>query len=208
VRGEKGAFLTTEDLLTIAERFWGGVKAADFSTYAGKAMAAKTVQDRSCAQESLILCDVHWPMQITSIDNPAGHVGDPSLESQILSAITGKETTEEELRFIGERIFNLQRAIQIRQGWGGRDDDCIMEYFFTEPLKKGEVFFNPDAVMPGPDGKLISRLGAVLDRTGFEEMKNEYYLLRGWDAGSGIPTTDRLHSLELDDIFFGMEKYC
>ena len=206
-RRENGAFLSTEDLRTIAGRFWGSVKAADYSTYQGKAMAAKTVQDRSCAQESLILCDVHWPMQVTSVDNPSGHVGDPSLESQILSAIIGKEIDEKELRLMGERIFNMQRVIQIKQGWNGREGDRIMDYFFTEPLKKGEVFFNPDAMMPGPDEKLISRLGSVLDRDQFEEMKSEYYRLRGWDVNTGIPTGARLHELGLADVVLDMEKH-
>ena len=66
------------------------MKAVDFSTYEGKALAAKKVQDRSYAQESLVLCDVHWPMTVTSAENAGGHVGDPTLESRIYSAITGK----------------------------------------------------------------------------------------------------------------------
>jgi aldehyde:ferredoxin oxidoreductase len=199
-RGDKDSFLSTDDLRTIADRFWGDKSAIDFSTYEGKALAAKKVQDRSCAQESLILCDVHWPMQITSATNLTGHVGDPSLESQIYSAITGRETSEEELLNIGERIFNLQRAILLRQGWGGRDGDRIQEYFFTSPLKKGDVFFNPDAIMPGPEGKLFSRMGAVLDRTKFEKMKSDYYQLRGWDIDTGFPTVTRLKALGLNDI--------
>ncbi len=205
-RGEKDAFLSTDDLRTIAARFWGGVEAADFSTYNGKAMAAKRIQDRSCVQESLILCDVHWPMQVTSADNPSGHVGDPALESRILSAITGKETTADELLQTGERICNVQRAIHIKLGWGGRKGDRLMEYFFTEPLKEREVFFNPDAIMPGPDGKLISRLGAVLDRDKFEAMKSEYYQLRGWDVSTGIPTVARLKELGLGDMIAGLEN--
>jgi aldehyde:ferredoxin oxidoreductase len=139
-------------------------------------------------------------MQITSATNPTGHVGDPTLESQIYSAITGRETSEEELLNIGERIFNLQRAILLRQGWGGRDGDQIQEYFFTSPLKKGDVFFNPDAIMPGPEGKLFSRMGAVLDRTKFEKMKSDYYQLRGWDIDTGFPTVTRLKALGLNDI--------
>jgi aldehyde:ferredoxin oxidoreductase len=205
-RGEKGAFLSTDDLRTIAQRFWGGVLAADFSTYEGKALAAKKVQDRSCAQESLVLCDVHWPMQVTAADYPAGHVGDPAVESQILSAITGQETTAEELLLAGERIFNQQRAIQLRQGWAGRKGDRIMEYFFTEPLRKGDVFFNPDGIMPGPDGKLISRMGQVLERAQFEAMKDDYYRLRGWDVITGLPTRAGLQHLGLADLIPGLEK--
>jgi aldehyde:ferredoxin oxidoreductase len=205
-RGLEGAFFSTDDLSKAAERFWGGIKAVDFSTYAGKALAAKKVQDRSYAQESLVLCDVHWPMMVTSATNPSGHVGDPTLESQIYSAITGNETAEEELYRIGERIFNLQRAIQLREGWGGRDGDRVLEYLFTHPLKQGEVFFNPDAIMPGPDGKIISRLGKTLDRKEFEKMKDDYYRRRGWDTETGFPTKARLQELGLGDIISDLEK--
>ncbi len=204
-RGEKDSFFSTDDLRTVAEKFWGGAGAVDFSTYEGKALAAKIVQDRSCLQESLILCDVHWPMYITSTENPGGHVGDPTLESQLYSAITGRETSEEELLHVGERIFNLQRAIQLKQGWGGRDGDRILDHFFTSPLKKGDVFFNPDAVMPGPKGRLISRLGEVLDHAKFEKMKDDYYQLRGWDKDTGFTTVTRLRALGLGDIISDLE---
>jgi len=207
VRGEIDAFLSTNDLHTIAERFWGSILAADFSTYDGKALAAKLVQDRSCAQESLILCDVHWPMQVTSADSPSGHVGDSTLESRILSAVTGKETNEEELRLIGERVFNLQRAILLKQGWEGRQGDGLMAYFFSEPIKRGEIFFNPDAIMPGPGGELISRLDLPLDRKSFEKMKDEYYQLRGWDVGSGLLTQAKLRDLDLGDTIDTLIKH-
>jgi aldehyde:ferredoxin oxidoreductase len=199
-RGLEGAFFTTDDLRLTAERFWGGAEAADFSTYEGKALAAKKVQDRNCAQESLVLCDVHWPEMVTSAGNPTGHVGDPTLESRLYSAITGRETSEEDLYRTGERIFNLQRAIQIREGWGGRDSDGVLEYFFTHPLKPGDVFFNPDAIMPGPDGQIISRLGKALDKKEFEGMKSEYYRLRGWDMETGYPTKEKLRELGLGEV--------
>jgi aldehyde:ferredoxin oxidoreductase len=202
----EGSFFSTDDLRLAAERFWGSPKVVDFSTYDGKALAAKKVQDRSYAQESLVLCDVHWPMVVTSANNPSGHVGDPTLESQIFNAITGKETSEEELCGTGERIFNLQRAVQLRHGWNGRDGDRILEYYFTHPLEQGEIFFNPDAIMPGTDGKIISRLGAVLDRSEFEKMKDDYYTLRGWDKKTGFPTGAKLRELGLNDIIDDLEK--
>ena len=177
----EGSFFSTSDLRTAAESFWGGAEAADFSTYEGKALAAKKVQNRSCVNESLILCDVHWPMTITSAECPTGHVGNPALESRIYSVITGKETSEEELSRIGERIYNLQRAIHLRHGWNGRGGDQILDYYFTHPLKQGDVFFNPEAIMPGPDGRIISRLDKVLERDKYQEMLSEYYQLRGWD---------------------------
>jgi aldehyde:ferredoxin oxidoreductase len=139
-------------------------------------------------------------MKITSADCPGGHVGDPTMESQIYSAITGKEMDEPEMLEAGERIFNIQRAVLLRQGWGGRKGDRLLDYFFTESLKQGEVFFNPDALMPGHNGEVISRLGLTLDRTGFENMKSEYYLLRGWDAETGFPTREKLADLDMTDV--------
>ncbi len=195
-RDSSEGFLSSDDLHTLALRFWGGEKAVDFSTYEGKALAAKKVQDRAYAQESLILCDVHWPMQVTSANDPEGHVGNPSIESRIYSAITGNETSEDELYRAGERILNLQRIVHLQHGWNGRNDDIVMDYYFEDPLKKGEVFFNPEGIMPGPDGELNSRLGLTLDRDEFNRMLDEYYLLRGWDS-AGLPTAEKLNELGL-----------
>jgi aldehyde:ferredoxin oxidoreductase len=203
-RGMKEAFFTTEALREAAAKFWGGPLAVDFSTYEGKALAAKKVQDRSYAQESLILCDLHWPMIVANYGGSL--VGDPSIESQILSAITGQEIDEAGLSLIGERIGNLQRATLLRQGWGGRDGDRILDYFHTEPLKKGEVFFNPDGLMPGKDGQIFSRLGTVVERDSFEKMKSDYYRLRGWDEITGFPTRKKLEELGLRDIAADLEK--
>ncbi|MBN1189129.1 MAG: hypothetical protein JXA46_05190 [Dehalococcoidales bacterium] len=200
MKGDKNAFLSTDDLIELAARFWGGPLAGDFSTFGGKALAAKIVQDRSYVQESLVLCDVHWPMNLTYADYPGGHVGDPSMESRIYSAITGREIGESDLYLIGERIANLQRAILLSQGWEGRKGDRLMEYFFREPLKKGEVFYNPDALMPGPGGKIISRLDAVIDLEEFEKVKSEYYVLRDWNAENGLPTRTKLEQLGLSEV--------
>ncbi|MBN2098081.1 MAG: hypothetical protein JW753_00635 [Dehalococcoidia bacterium] len=53
---------STQTVRAIAARFWGSELAADFSTYEGKALAAKKMQDRSYARECLILCDWLWPV--------------------------------------------------------------------------------------------------------------------------------------------------
>ncbi|MFC1947842.1 aldehyde ferredoxin oxidoreductase N-terminal domain-containing protein [Chloroflexota bacterium] len=205
-RDNAEGFLSTDDLRSLASRFWGGDKAVDFSTYEGKALAAKKVQDRAYSQESLILCDVHWPMQVTSEDAPEGHVGDPSIESRIYSAITGRETSEDELYLAGERILNLQRAVLLQHGWNGRNDDSVQEYYFNEPLKKGDVFFSPDGIMPGPEGELVSRLGLTLERDEYSRMLDDYYRLRGWDTNTGLPTTEHLNRLGLNEIVPDLER--
>ena len=50
-------------------------------------------------------------------DYSGGHVGDPTIESRLFSAVTGCEVDEAGLNAMGERIFNLQRALLLRHGW-------------------------------------------------------------------------------------------
>ena len=201
LKGRDGAFLTTEVFREIAEKFWGGFAAADFTTYEGKALAAKKIQDRAYAKESLILCDIFWP--ILWVKYSEDHVGDATLESQILSAVTGNEVSPEALNRLGEKVFNLQRAILTREDWGGRDGDRLLDHLFTEPIHY--VRFDRECVVPGPDGKPASRQGQTIKREAFETLKNEYYELRGWDMTSGLQTKAKLRELELEDIAEGLD---
>jgi len=116
VNKAKGANVSTDVLRATAKRFWGTELAVDLSTYEGKALAATRIQDRRYAHESLILCDWAWP--ILTVEFSDDHVGDPSLESKVLSAALGKEMKEEELYKIGERLVNMQRAIHSREARG------------------------------------------------------------------------------------------
>ncbi len=196
--GKVGEVFSVEDFRKVAERIWGDAVAADFSTYRGKALAARMLQDRGYAKESLVLCDLRWTMTL-----PFRYLGDgptPVTEPEIFSAITGKEIDEAGLFKMGERIFNLQRAVLLRQGRPGRAGDRIMEHFFTLPLKKNELFYDADCLAPGKDGEIISKVGAVIERDKFEDMKSEYYSLRGWDVESGLMTRAGLEGLQLDDI--------
>lgn len=201
--GDKShVFLSSEDFRDIAEKFWGSRVAGDLSTYEGKALAAKKIQDRTYAKESLILCDFLWP--ITWIRDAGGHIGDPAMESQVFSAVTGTETDEEGLNKLGERIFNLQRAIRLREGWGGRRGDRLLDAFYEIPIES--VRFNPDCLVPGKGDELFSRKGAVVEEEKFENVKSEYYELRGWDMPSGLPTMAKLQELELADVADDLER--
>jgi aldehyde:ferredoxin oxidoreductase len=55
-------------------------------------------------------------------------------------------------------------------------------------------------MLPGPQGELISRKGAVLERDQFEKMMDEYYLRRGWDVKNGLQKKDTLAALGLADV--------
>jgi aldehyde:ferredoxin oxidoreductase len=199
--GNPDSHMSTDLVRWIGKTFWGSEEAADFSTYEGKALAAKKIQDREYAKESLILCDFAWP--ITDVDCSEDHKGDPTVESRICSAVTGREIDESGLNEIGERVFNLQRAILTREGHVGREADRVHEMFYKVPLK--EAFLNPECLVPGPGGETISKKGSVFDREKFESMKTEYYRLRGWDPETGLQTRDKLHQLGLDDIAGDLE---
>lgn len=190
--------LDSDTVRKIAARIWGSELAADFSTYEGKALAAKMIQDRVYAKESLVVCDLKWTMMLTTW--PDYGAGDAVTESRVYSAITGNEIDDAELYRYGERNFNVQRAILLRQGWPGRDGDRVLDYLHTEPIEKNSTFFNDEVLLPGKDGEVISRAGEVLDRDGFEDMKTGYYELRGWDPETGYPTKEKLVELQLADV--------
>jgi aldehyde:ferredoxin oxidoreductase len=227
--GDKNIPYNSEEYRRLAAGIWGSEIAADFSTYEGKALAAKKLQDRVFAKESLVICDLRWTMAqvfrftgfnpLTESDvysknkaeangvahmaskSPTGDAaGIPVRESEVYSAITGKETDEEGLYRKGERIFNVQRAIMLRQGRPGREGDKLLDYYHDVPLSQDELHLNVNGLAPGRDGEVISKIGTVLDRDKFEDMKSEYYGLRGWDIESGYPTRNKLNELGLQDV--------
>jgi aldehyde:ferredoxin oxidoreductase len=80
--------LTPEFTRYVTSKYWGSIESGDYTTCTGKALAAKRIQDRSYAFESLILCNCRWPMIFLS---PAkSEIGGPDLASQIVFAVTGQ----------------------------------------------------------------------------------------------------------------------
>lgn len=203
VNGVENAYVSTDVLRAISQRFFGDENVVDFSTYDGEALAAKKVQDCWSTRDSLILCGFAWP--ITDVPYSEGHVGDPTLESQVFSAVTGKKVDEEELNRVGEVVFNLHRAILAREGRRGRESDILPEAFYTRPYKNRTMPEDP-VIVPGRNGEIISRKGVVLDRERFEKAKDEYYQFRQWDVASGLQTRSKLEELGLQDIVKDLEQ--
>ena len=199
---QEGAFVTSDVFRAIGRRLQGSEEAVDFTSYGGKALAAKMVQDREYAKDCLVLCGYLFPVMFSP--NTPDHVGDPTLESRLLSAVTGRDVDEEGLNRIGERVFNLQRAILVREGHRGRESDTISDYNFTKPLKFD--LHNPELLSPGAGDGVVSKRGAVLDRDRFEGLKEEYYGLRGWDPATGLQTVAGLEDLGLGDVARDLER--
>jgi aldehyde:ferredoxin oxidoreductase len=100
----------------------------------------------------------------------------------LLCAITGYDWTFESGLKTGERIFNLEKCFNFREGFR-REDDVLPARFFEEPLTIGP------------------KKGAVLEYKGFRQMMDNYYLERGWDLKTTKPSKERLSSLGLDFAF-------
>jgi len=202
IKRAEGSYMSYDMLRDIGKRFWGSELAFDCSTYEGKAIAAKKIQDKIHTEECLILCAFFYPLR--SCDSSESHKGDPSIESRLYSAVTGNETDEDGLNKIGERVFNLQRAILTREDPRGKKVDEIPEFNFTMPYN-GETN-NPEALVPGKDGEPIIKKGTMVDRAKFTKMLSEYYEVRGWDKNSGLQTKQKLIELDLGDVAQVLEE--
>ena len=96
----------------------------------------------------------------------------------LLTSITGIEWTREECSKAGERIYNLEKMFNFREGFK-REDDRLPDRFFEEPLTMG----------PGK--------GKVLNKDEFDRMLEEYYVKRGWNPETSKPTRTKLEELGL-----------
>jgi len=98
-----------------------------------------------------------------------------------MEAITGLSWTLDEFNMSGERIFNLEKSFNYREGFR-RADDVLPERFFTEPYTIGRA------------------KDAVVDREAFTATVNSYYEARGWDKSDSKPLTSTLSKLGLPAI--------
>jgi aldehyde:ferredoxin oxidoreductase len=188
--------VTADVYRSAAKIFWGHDKAWDLNTIEGKAAAAVRIMNRTYVKDSLGLCDSNWPLMVSW--NTPDNVGDPTMESKVCAAVTGLESDEENLLHYGERIFNLQRAILLREGRRPKQDDVLDEFNFKDPVQS--VFMNPDVIVPGPGDQVLSRRGRTLGRDEFQQMRKEFYELRGWDQDTGLQKSGMLNDLGLNDV--------
>jgi aldehyde:ferredoxin oxidoreductase len=201
-RGEENTYMSNEVMRRIAKRYWGSEIAGDLSGTDGMALAAKLIQDREYAEDCLVLCGFLWPIMDSQFTED--HVGDPALESQLVSAVTGRDVDEAGLNEIGERVFNLNRAVLLKEGHRGAEDDQLPAHWYTTPLKFDLT--NPELLLPGKANEAVSMKGRVVDKAQFEATKREYYELRKWDPATGLPSEARLKELGLGDIGAELKK--
>jgi len=101
---------------------------------------------------------------------------------------TGIPITVEEMTKDGERIENLARLFNIREGKGTRKYDTVPYKIKNCPV--------PDE---GP------AKGVYVSEEEFQIGLDDYYSVRGWTA-DGVPTIEKLKSLGLGDLAYIAEK--
>jgi aldehyde:ferredoxin oxidoreductase len=148
--------------------------AVDRFAVEGKGKLTKWNQDVrmvtcDCATMCAFLLDMAVPHM--AINNTA----------DLMEAVTGVSYTPDEIQKVGERLNNLAKAFNLREGFT-RADDRLPERLMTEPLKDG------------------ASKGNYISKSDLEQMLNEYYAERDWDVETGIPTREKLVELGLEGV--------
>ena len=141
----------------------------DRRSTADKPAFAVRSQHFTAVGDSLVMC------RFTAERGFGLYVGEPY--AAMLRAVTGWTVDVDELERAGERVINLERMFNVREGVR-RAADVLPWKVMHEPIPDG-----PSAGMYCPP----EELAAMLDG---------YYALRGWDA-DGVPTPQRLATLGL-----------
>jgi aldehyde:ferredoxin oxidoreductase len=149
----------------------GGQREVERFALEGKAEIVIWLQNYQVGTNTLVKCDF---VKRYAED---GGSPTPSELAEFLSAATGRARSSDDIELVGERIWNLIRLYNLREGITRQDDD--LPYRIRE-----EELQNPPA-----EGRKLSR--PDLDR-----MLDEYYRLRGWGA-DGVPGAAKLAELGL-----------
>jgi len=149
-----------------ASEHFGNPPRLDATTTEGRGKEVKSGQERSAIADALGICKFYaYGLSLVKDVIP------------LVVAATGFDYSVEEFLLVGERINNLTRAFNCREGFDIKDDSL-----------PGRV------KVPLKDGK---RAGMPMD---IESMRAEYYRECGWDA-RGVPTEEKLRNLGLDFAF-------
>lgn len=136
----------------------GTPKLVDRDATSGKAGLLIVAQHLGAVLDSLSLC------KFTSFALSEEHY------ARLYSAVTGFDAGGQDLLLAGERIWNLERLYNLREGFTAADDR-LPTRLLDEPNDVGEVVH-------------------------LEGMLQEYYRFRGWDE-NGVPTDRKLAQLGL-----------
>lgn len=150
----------------VRQEVFGKPPAIDRFATGGKAEIVKEVQDEMAFLDAMGICCL---LGRRDVSGPADY-------AKLFKCLTGIELTEQDVWMIGERIFNLERLFNQREGFS-RKNDTLPERFLAEPFHEG-----PSAGHTVP----------------LEQLLDDYYRVRGWDT-NGSPTEETLTKLGLEN---------
>jgi len=157
------------------------------------------------------LCKLPWndiiPEDNRGAPEPAKVMKHVQWYAEYFSAVTGMEASPDDLIRMSERVYNLQRIFNLRQGFGTREHDNI-PYRAVGPVTIEEYESRQDRYdtqlkeldILDPEGKSTKeKLKALREyREGhYEKLKDAAYKRRGWTP-DGIPTLEKIKELEID----------
>ena len=142
----------------------------------GRGKLVKDMEDMYTVIDSLIVCKFSRGTYYEGFQDLA----------KVYSLVTGFETSAEEMRRSGERINNVARLFNIREGFGRKDD--------TLPYKVMNL--------PIPDEGPSK--GSYVTQAELDLLLDDYYEVRGWTK-EGIPTIKKLKELAMDDLIYIVE---
>ena len=142
----------------------------------GRGKLVKDMEDMYTIIDSLIVCKFSRGTYYEGFQDLA----------KVYSLVTGFETSAEEMRRSGERINNVARLFNIREGFGRKDD--------TLPYKVMNL--------PIPDEGPSK--GSYVTQAELDLLLDDYYEVRGWTK-EGIPTIKKLKELAMDDLIYIVE---
>lgn len=160
-----------------AEEICGTRKGAVPNEYEGKGSMVKYSEDTEAITDSLGICKWATPRQ--GIDAYT-----PENQAKILSLGLGEQITTDMLFEAANRMRCLERAFSIREG-------------LTRAQEK----------LPQRMYELVTHDGLSLDLEKVENMITQYYVARGWDAETGVPTRETLKKLGIGYIADDLEKW-
>jgi aldehyde:ferredoxin oxidoreductase len=109
----------------------------------------------------------------------------PSQAANLYTLATGLEMSPAELMRCGERISNLKKAFNIREGWT-RSQDWLPPRVFRDPIPHGPA------------------QGHCLTEEELTIMIDDYYQARGW-TDQGLIPREKLEELGLGDLWPSLE---
>lgn len=157
------------------------------------------------------LCKLPWndvePVGNSETDDPAKVPEHVDNYVTIYKAVTGRDFDKEELIRQSERVYNYQRILNIRRGYGTRKFDAqpyraagpvtVEEYNSQQELYDKQMKEN---IGVDPEGKSVEEKMAVTRKyreEQYEKLLDAVYKRRGWNS-NGVPKPEYMKEIGMD----------